>query len=100
MWCPDPNSLVERCTRLRCLPPELRHRCIFQLAFFIMEMEHWLVFNKYSLNEELREFQWSLERDGLKKLLDPEDFCTYLTLFDMWLTEMEQGFTGCYETLL
>jgi hypothetical protein len=68
---------LDRCRELRGLPKQLSHRTFFEFGGFLQEMVDFLVFNKLSKEEDMRNFQKGLDT----KKLDPEDFNTYVDLF-------------------
>ena len=48
---------------------------------FLQDMVNYLVFGEFSRDEEIREFQKTIDREKY----DPEDFSTYLDLFEKYM---------------
>ena len=71
---------------------QLRHRLYYLFGCFLQDMVNYLVFGELSTDEEIREFQKTIDREKC----DPEDFNTYLDLFEKY---MEFGLNDLNKTI-
>jgi len=72
-------KVIEVCAKLRGVDG-LEHRTIYEFAWFLQEMEKFLVYGKLSKDRDLCTFQKMI----VKELYDPDNIMDYVKLFEFY----------------